>query len=74
MAIYTDAEGHWLVKFRHTYDPKDATSVNFTGYPTLQDFIAVGTKIKMNKKRCQDIFDEVYQNCGDLLLNKIPVK
>ena len=22
-AIYTDAEGHWLVKFRHTYDPKD---------------------------------------------------
>ena len=21
--VYTDAEGHWLVKFRHTYDPKD---------------------------------------------------
>ena len=22
-AIFQDAEGHWLVKFRHTYDPKD---------------------------------------------------
>ena len=21
--IYTDADGHWLVKFRHTYNPKD---------------------------------------------------
>jgi serine/threonine-protein kinase HipA len=22
-AIFRDVEGHWLVKFRHTYDPKD---------------------------------------------------
>lgn len=22
-AIFTDADGHWLVKFRHTYDPAD---------------------------------------------------
>lgn len=22
-AVFTDPEGHWLVKFRHTYDPKD---------------------------------------------------
>ena len=22
-AIFTDEEGHWLVKFRHTYDPQD---------------------------------------------------
>lgn len=21
--VYTDADGHWLVKFRHTYDPKN---------------------------------------------------
>ena len=53
------------------YNGQHATSVNFTGYPTLQDFIAVGMKIKMNKKRCQDIFDEVYQNCDDLLLNNL---
>ncbi len=53
------------------YNGQHATSVNSTGYPTLKDFIAVGTRIKMNEKRCQEIFDEVYQNCGDLLLNKI---
>ena len=51
------------------YNGQHATSVNSTGNPTLQDFIAVGTKIKMNEKRCRRIFDEVYQNCGDLLFN-----
>lgn len=53
------------------YNGQHATSVNSTGSPTLQDFIAVGIKIKMNEKRCREIFDEVYQNCDDLLLNKI---
>lgn len=52
------------------YNGQHATSVNQTGYPTQKDFIAVGTKIKMNEKRCREIFDEVYQNCGDLLLYK----
>lgn len=56
------------------YNGQHATSVNNTGYPTLQDFIAIGTKIKMSEKRCREIFDEVYQNCGDLLLNKVPMK
>ena len=46
-----------------------ATSVNGTGHPTLQDFIAVGTKIKMNEHRCSEIIDEVRSNCGDLLQN-----
>ncbi|MBQ0030592.1 MAG: type II toxin-antitoxin system HipA family toxin [Paludibacteraceae bacterium] len=50
------------------YNGQHATSANQTGYPTLQDFIAVGTKIKMTEKRCKEIFDEVYQNCDDLLL------
>lgn len=27
--IYTDAEGHWMVKFRHTYDPKDIGELEF---------------------------------------------
>lgn len=22
-AVFSNNEGHWLVKFRHTYDPKD---------------------------------------------------
>ncbi|MBQ0020679.1 MAG: type II toxin-antitoxin system HipA family toxin [Bacteroidales bacterium] len=56
------------------YNGQHATSVNSTGYPTLQDFIAVGTKIKMTEKRCREIFDEVYQNCDDLLLNDIKMR
>ena len=27
--IFTDAEGHWLVKFRHTYDPKDIGLIEY---------------------------------------------
>lgn len=53
------------------YNGQHATSVNQTGFPTLTDFIAVGTKTKMSEKRCREIFDEVYGNCGDLLLNDI---
>ena len=27
--IFTDAEGHWLVKFRHTYDPKNIGEIEY---------------------------------------------
>lgn len=53
------------------YNGQHATSVNNTGYPKLKDFIAVGTKIKMSEKRCKEIFDQVYQNCGELLRYKV---
>ena len=28
-SIITNAEGHWLVKFRHTYDPKDIGQIEY---------------------------------------------
>lgn len=56
------------------YNGQHATSANFTGSPTLQDFVAVGTKIRMDERRCREVFDEVYENCGDLLLNKVREK
>ena len=28
-AVFSDGEGHWLVKFRHTYDPKDMGEQEF---------------------------------------------
>ena len=28
-ALYKDNEGHWLVKFRHTYDPKDMGEMEY---------------------------------------------
>ena len=53
------------------YNGEHATSVNGTGNPSLQDMIAVGTKIKMKEVRCREIFEEVKSACDDLLLHKI---
>ena len=51
------------------YNGEHATSVNGTGQPTMKDFIAVGTKIKINEQRCKEIIDEVRCNCDDLTRN-----
>ena len=49
------------------YNGEHATSVNGTGHPTLKDFIAVGTKIKMNEQRCREIIEEVRLGCDDIV-------
>lgn len=49
------------------YNGQHATSVNGSGKPTIQDFIAVGTKIKIAENRCREIIGQVQENCGDLL-------
>ena len=49
------------------YNGEHATSVNGTGHPSVNDFIAIGTKIKMKEQRCKDIIDEVRRNCNDLM-------
>lgn len=56
------------------YNGQHATSVNGTGFPTLEDFVAVGEATKMSRKRCLEIFDEVWSNCGDLRLYDIKKK
>jgi len=53
------------------YNGEHATSVNGTGNPTLEDMIAIGTKIKMKQDRCYEIFKEVETACGDLLHHRI---
>ena len=49
------------------YNGEHATSVNGTGHPTQKDFIAVGTKIKMNEQRCREIIEEVRLGCDDIV-------
>lgn len=66
--IWHLAPAYDLTRCTEGYNGQHATSVNATGHPSLRDFIAVGTKIKMGENRCREIFDEVYQNCGDLLV------
>ena len=48
------------------YNGEHATSVNGTGHPSIYDFIAIGSKIKMKEQRCREIIDEVRHNCNDL--------
>lgn len=49
------------------YNGEHATSVNGTGHPSLNDFIAVGAKVKIKEQRCREIIDEVRHNCDDLI-------
>ena len=50
------------------YNGEHATSVNGTGHPTMDDFIAVGTKIKMTEKRCKELIDMVSAESRRLIL------
>ena len=74
--VLKDRNGSWkwhlapaydLTLCTEGYNGEHATSVNGTGHPTLKDFIAVGTKIKMNEQRCREIIEEVRCNCDDLM-------
>ena len=74
--IQKDKRGKWQWRLAPAYDltlcaegynGQHATSVNGSGRPTIQDFISVGTKIKMTEKRCREIFQEVHDNCGEIL-------
>lgn len=56
------------------YNGEHATSVNGTGHPTVADFIAVGTKIKLPVDVCKRLVDEVYDNCGDMIRYELKKK
>ena len=73
--ILPDGKGAWHWRLAPAYDltlcsegynGEHATSVNGKGKPTLSDFIAVGTKIKMCEKRCRQIIAEVQDACKAL--------
>lgn len=79
--IQKDNSGKWQWSLAPAYDltlciegynGQHATSVNGTDKPTLQDFISVGTKIKMTEKRCREIFQQVYDNCSDIRNDTLP--
>ena len=74
--VKKDGQGKWCWHLAPAYDltlcadgynGQHATSVNGSGKPTIQDFIAVGTKIKIAENRCREIIRQVQVNCGDLL-------
>lgn len=49
------------------YNGEHSTSVNGTGTPTLSDFIAVGTKLKIKETRCREIVSNLREICKPIL-------
>lgn len=67
-----NSKGEWSWKLAPAYDltlctegynGEHATSVNGTGHPNLEDFVALGTGIKMTKKRCIELICRVEEGC-----------
>lgn len=65
------APAYDLTLCKDGYNGEHATSVNGTGTPRLEDFIAVGTKIKLPAQRCRIIIDEVCSGCRELTRYKL---
>lgn len=53
------------------YNGEHATSVNGTGHPTLSDFLAVGTNIKLSEPRCLTIIEEVRIAAASILRHDV---
>ena len=78
--VRQDPDGTWRWHLAPAYDltlcadgynGQHATSVNGTGNPTADDFIAVGAAIKMTPERCREIIGEVIDGCGSLVRYRI---
>lgn len=53
------APAYDLTLCKEGYNGEHASSVNGKGNPELTDFIEVGTKIRINERRCCEIFEQV---------------
>lgn len=74
--VTEEEEGRWKWRLAPAYDltlctegynGEHATSVNGTGKPTLNDFIAVGQRIRISERRCHELIDQVVSGCGSLI-------
>lgn len=63
------APAYDLTRCTEGYNGQHATSVNYTSNPTLEDFVAVGIKIKITPTRCKEIYEQVYENSKELQSN-----
>lgn len=74
--VNKDTHGQWrwhlapaydLTLCAEGYNGEHATSVNGKGRPTLDDFIAVGTHIKMKQSRCEELISQVSAAATDII-------
>lgn len=78
--IVQDSSGGWRWRLAPAYDltlctegynGEHATSANWTGNPSVSDFIAVGKQVRISESRCRQLIEEVADNCGDLIRYKL---
>lgn len=69
--------GNWSLApaYDITYSPagtrgEHATSVKYSGNPSREDMIAAGTGIRMSRRRCIEIIDEIVSVCKSCLDRK----
>lgn len=71
--VLKDSYGRWRWRLAPAYDltvnaegynGQHATSVNGVATPTIDDFIAVGTRIKIAESRCRELFESVADILG----------
>lgn len=81
--VSQDDDGRWkwhlapaydLTLCTEGYNGEHATSVNGTGHPSMDDFIAVGLKVKIKEKRCREIIASIHDRCGDIRHHTIITK
>ena len=49
------------------YNGEHATSVNGTGHPKMSDFLEVGKRIRLSERSCQQLIEQVADNCSSLV-------
>ncbi|MDE6495800.1 MAG: type II toxin-antitoxin system HipA family toxin [Duncaniella sp.] len=65
------APAYDLTRCAAGYNGEHATSVNGKGRPRISDFLTVGTRIRINKGRCEEIIDQVRGACRDIICYEI---
>lgn len=74
--VVSSGNGKWQWRLAPAYDltlciegynGEHATSVNGTARPSLSDFIAVGTKIKMHESSCREIIAQLQEICRPII-------
>ena len=59
-----------LTRSDEGYGGEHTTLINGKGLPDYNDMIEAGTRMRLLRKKCKELFDQVYSNCEKIMLKK----
>ena len=59
-----------LTRSDEGYGGEHTTLINGKGLPDYNDMIEAGTRIRLPRKKCKELFDQVHSNCAKIMLKK----